>query len=584
VPKPGKKTGAPKAPKPTAVERKIIYPETTAVVRQGADAVTVPLARELLGWTTDPNAAAEHGVKYPLLEHPVTGEKVYALNNTRNRKFIPSWAEALAQELLHRRWAGPNGNGKRINGEPLVIGETGETLSAQHRLVALEIAEARRTSEKEKGHWAGYWDRPVVMDTLVVFGADESDEVVNTLDTGRARTPADMLYRCDLLLGYPPDERHALSKMLDSAVRLLWHRTAMDVDAYGPRRTHAEIYDFIVRHPRLIQAARHVNQEYGDGERRASCGKVLRPGAATGLLYLMAASASDGGAYRAAVPRSEKTLDLTRWDRAKEFWVELLKSTPAFKEVRLALGAVVADPDDDGALLAAGKADRNKTAVLVKAWGVFVEGRPFRRPPSGDDAALSPDLALTFEMDKYQNRVLVDNPVLGGIDLGNVVEKEAPPEPPAAGGTPPPKKTKKSKVNQDADDKAAAGKQDLEKFNALKAEHGDAVLLFKSPGDKYRVNNEDAKLCAKVCGLVPARDPASGMLFAVFGLDKLDAVLDKLQGRGHVVACCTWDDEAKKVVVVPYDAPPAAAEPAPAPAPNGKAKAKGPGKKPAAKK
>jgi hypothetical protein len=583
VPKPGKKTGAPKAPKPIAVERKVIYPETTSEIRQGDNPVTVPLGRELLGWTTDPNAAAEHGVKYPLFEHPVTGEKIYTLNNTRNRKFTLSWAESLAQELLYRRWSGPNGNGKRINGEPLVVGETGETLSCQHRLAALDIAEARRTSEKEKDHWARYWDRPVVMDTLIVFGADESDEVVNTLDTGRVRTPADMLYRCDLLLGYPPAERDALSKMLQGAVQLLWHRTALDRDAYGLRRTHAEIYDFIVRHPRLIEAARHINQEYGEGERRAACGKILKPGAATGLLYLMAACASDGEAYRAAEPRSEKVLDLTRWDKAKEFWVQLLKSTPAFKEVRLALGAVVADPDDDGALLAAGKADRNKTAVLIKAWGVFVEDRPFRRPAAGDDAALSPDLALTFEMDKYQNRVLVDNPVLGGIDLGNVLEKEVPPGPPAAGAAPPPKATRKSKANQEADDRAAPGKQNLELFNALKAEHGDTVLLFKAAaGDKFRVNNEDAKLCAKVCGLVPAREASSGMLLAVFGLDKLDAVLDKLQARGHAVACCTWDDGAKKIVVVPYDAPPAAAEPAPQP--NGKAKAKGPGKKPAAKK
>lgn len=91
-------------------------------------------------------------------------------NRNKNRKVSDGTVLKYAEDIRQRRW--------RINGETIVMGKTGNILDGQHRLLA--IIEAKMPIE-----------------AFVVSGVD--DETFETLDSGRQRTPADVLG----ILGYP---------------------------------------------------------------------------------------------------------------------------------------------------------------------------------------------------------------------------------------------------------------------------------------------------------------------------------------------------------------------------------------------
>jgi hypothetical protein len=336
------------------------------------------------------------------------------LNNTRNRPLRESGARTYAQDILNRHWA--------FNGETIIVGKSGQTLSGQHRLVALILAEQIRTG-KQSLHWEDKWPGPVTMDCIIVFGVDESSETIRTLDNVIPRTLADVLF-CDASVfgKVAPGDRKTLCRMTDYAIKYLWHRVNRDEDAFSPRRTHSESLDFIDRHPRLLRAVKHVweeNQPGKDDDGKTMLppiGQYVPPGYASAMLYLMASCGSDGDKYHNADSPSEKKLNWDAWDKACEFWVLLGSGAKDFIEVHYAFAALV-DPETGG-----GRGSLEEQACIVaKAWAAFYAGEKITKET----------VRLEYATDKDGMKLLNETAHFGGIDR---VEDDAPASEPSEDG------------------------------------------------------------------------------------------------------------------------------------------------------
>lgn len=425
----GKGKGKGKPP-PVVEERKMEYPEENPVLFKGENGLTAEKAKELLGWKV---VATKSDA---VLLNDRFGSMVVCENNVRNRPLYRERYEAYVQEILTKHWAGPNGDGvDTTNGEPIIIGQYEAVLNGQHQLLAVILAEQDRqqalAGKGTEGWRAGviksWGNTPVRIDKWVLFGISEDDRVVNTMDTCKPRSLADVIYRSEFFASSSKQVRQAAARDMDYAIRLLWARTGSDIDAFAPRRTHSEAIDMIHAHPRLVQAIKHIQEENRhEPSAPAPISNWISCGYAAGLLYLMAASGSDSEKYYEAENPSEKELDLDKdtplymfdsnnnmvnapmWHRACEFWRLFGLGGEVFKPVRHALG--MCNSPDNGM----GGTFREKVAVLLKAWNMFVSGEEF------DEDELAPDYATT----KDDKRILVDKTLVGGIDLGWSVKRK----------------------------------------------------------------------------------------------------------------------------------------------------------------
>lgn len=385
-------------------EKKIKYQDVRAKICKGEDALTSDDAKKMLGWMED-SKPSTFGQDYLLKD--TTGRKIRCSRNAKNRPFYQDNCDSLVQELLNNRW--------KLNGETAIIGQYGTLLNGQHSLIAVILANQIRFSEKLKEHYDSVFgeDEPITMEKIIVFGIPETDEVINTMDTCRPRSYADVLYRSDVYSNAKASERKTLCKMSEWAVKMVWHRSGAVDNPFAPRRTHSEAVDFLHNHPHLSEAVTHIFQENqapkaeeGQPAGKPPISRFVSPGYAAGLLYLMAASGTteeQSADYRAGQVFKEKNIDMERYEKACEFWVCLAQS-PSFDAVREALGRL-ADPSTG----ASGRREE-KEAVIAKAWNVFVTGM---------DPKLS-DLKLKFMTNKDGVQELKDDPTqhFGGIDLG----------------------------------------------------------------------------------------------------------------------------------------------------------------------
>ena len=387
-----------KATKTTTPAREVRFPEYSTRIAVGDDALTVDEARDILGWEeTDDREAA--------LLTDRRGKHVLCANNVGNRPLSMPNVDALIQELLRKRW--------RVNGEPIIIGKTGTVLNGQHSLIALILAEQDREdgfpesagyTEDASKIYAKNWPNPVTLEKFLVYGVDESDDVVNTMDTCKPHSLWEDICRAPYCAGMKRADRQFAAKATEHAVRLIWHRTGAG-DAFNLRKTHAESLDFIARHERVLEAVKHVIEENG-GNSKEDGRKIARYvtlGYAAGMMYLMGASASDEAKYYKPASPSEKQLDFKNWDKAQEFWLFLADGSPDFKPVRVALGALANEDTGTGGSMA------EKMAILTKAWNLYVEGESFT----------AKRLELEYHLNEDGTRKLLDADLtLGGIDKG----------------------------------------------------------------------------------------------------------------------------------------------------------------------
>lgn len=353
--------------------------EIVSIVRNESSAITEKEAKEIIGWEAEPDGE-KWGDDYVLTDS--FSNKVRFKNNANNRPFSESWAKTIAGDILEKNW--------KMNGETIVIGDQGNVLSGQHRLAAVVIASQEWKSNRKK---YPKWDSEPTLDTILIKGISESIETTRTLDNVKPRTVADVLYTSSLFKNYRPNQRKAITRISDYAIRLIWERTKLFTDAFSSKRTNSEAVEFIKNHPTLLECVKLIFEE----DLTKAISKIVSPGYAAGLLYLMATSKSNSQKYFSTSP-NEMNLDVSLLQKGMEFWVKL----PTDKNFGIVRKKITAMSDEEGV----GRI-KDVLATIIKAWLLFVKAKPITEE----------GIQLKYS-EENDILTLIEFPKIGGIDMG----------------------------------------------------------------------------------------------------------------------------------------------------------------------
>lgn len=368
--------------------RPVVYPEIKVELCRTAtdNPFTGEYAKRLLGWMEE-TKEAPFEEDFLLIDR--TRKKIRCSNNVRNRFYTHSNALAIMQEILQKRW--------KLNLMTIVIGRTGITVNAQHRLIGLVLACQEWAANREK---YAHWETEPTIETLLAFGCEETDDVCGTFDTGKPRTLAEAIGCSGVFADLGKGQKKLASRICERAIMTMWDRTAVK-----KRMTHSEAMAFIEAHPRLLDSVKHILEE--DGGKQKQVARWIGPGVASALLYMMGSAKSDPTKYKG----DEKSLDWTMWDAAKTFWVDLAGKAKNTVVLRKSLTGLVAE----------GMANpRSRPAVLAKAWMLQVGGKP----------TTAESLALKYVVEDDVRR-LAECPTVGGIDRGSGSADDKPDPTPA---------------------------------------------------------------------------------------------------------------------------------------------------------
>lgn len=373
-----------KKPKGQPIARPVIYPERECFI---FDELTDEEAKQYLGWQEE-----SENIKFgkDFLIRDEHGHKIRMNNNLDNRPIYASIVSTLKAEILRGNW--------EFNFENVIIGKTGKVLNGQHSLIALVLA--CQCWDKDLS-WRDYWPKRPTIAKSVGVGVEETDKVINTMDTCKPRDLRDVVFRSEHLRDKSRSERMEASRAISHAINMLWARTGAGLEAFAPRRTHTESMHFLNRHLRLLEAVSHIIEENCDG----TIGTIISPGYASALLYLMAAAKTenetkDKTGYSQVVDPSEELIDFTLWDRACEFWVFIGQGTEALLPVKQSIQSLMSE--SGGVTIA------ERMAICIKAWNLW----------SNRKKVDSKSLDLKYEQDEDGVLKLVEYPIVGGIDLG----------------------------------------------------------------------------------------------------------------------------------------------------------------------
>lgn len=386
-----------KAPKPikgfkaqSFGPRETLYPEVSVNKAYGEHALTFEQVKKILGWSESPNPELPNEPCLFKLPPDLGGKAIWCHNvitRTYRNRFL-TWGNVLAlkQEHLRRRW--------KRNGETLIVGKSGFVLNGQHSCIGFCLACLEWATYKDD--WSDVWETEPTMEKLVVYGIEEDDDTVNSMDTAKPRSLVEVIERSEVFASMKNAERKECAKITDHAVRLLWHRLGVKLDAFAPRRTHSEAMDFIGHHPKLLECVKHIFEE--NSEQKIV--DVITPGYAAALMYLMATSSSDPLKYHDADIFSEANADLENYDKAADFFVLVSSEASEMKAIREYILSLKIDGLDTRDA---------KMAVLCKAWTLFIQ-----------EATIDIDgLRLDFSSGDSDARKLAECPTTGGIDRGN---------------------------------------------------------------------------------------------------------------------------------------------------------------------
>lgn len=340
--------------------REVVYPDYDASLAVGDEAITETDAMEKIGWR---EASANVPVSPNQLAWKLEdGTRVQCYNNVKNRYVVQWSVRMLMNVILQGLW--------RFNGEPIIIGKTGLILNGQHCLMALVLAVREWRAHPDK---YPFWDSEPTLEKLLVYGINEDDETVNTMDTCKPRSLGDAIYRSEYFNKYKltGKSKQKLAKICEHAIRFVWDRTGAGGDIAFGRHALMEFLDFLGRHPKLVACVKHVYDEdrgkSSDGKNEDGKLAHFAPlGTMAGLMYLMAACGSDpdkkGGYFQSEMP-SESQLDMSSFDDASEFLTALAQGNKELQAIRSTLAAA---KNEDGL---ASRAER--IAILVNAWNVW---------------------------------------------------------------------------------------------------------------------------------------------------------------------------------------------------------------------
>ncbi len=369
------------------------YPEVTVQICKGDDAITAEVARQLLGWESE-SKTVKFGEDF--LFYDENHLKCRCSNNTRNRPLNDEWCRTLAQDILNKKW--------KFNCETIIISRTGQILSGQHRLIAIALAVQMWEKAKEGSQWRKLWPEEPVLESLVAFGAEETDDYIQTLDNVRARTLADTLFTSLLFKTWKPRDKKNVVKVADYCVRFLWDRTGMAASETSSKLTNSEAYEFLNRHLRILDMVKHVYTENLSG---GSIKSSIPLGYAAGIGYLIGASEDTKADYHQKNPPEESTLKFSKWEAALKFWISFSISKKMFGEVK----QVMASLHEDGTRMTVPE----RVGIVIKAWQAMLDNLPLTT-----DA-----VSLSYDVAENGTQTLAEFPTLGGIDVhGSVVEEE----------------------------------------------------------------------------------------------------------------------------------------------------------------
>jgi hypothetical protein len=330
-----------------------VYPTLDAYLCIGEDSLTEITAKKLLGWTV----SSEEDPLTPENVHirDMEGNKVHCSFITQyQRRYYLSSVKDLMWAILSGKW--------EFNGEGIIIGQQGFVLDGKHRLAALIFAvqEWNRNPERYP-----YWKEWPTLDTLVLYGVKESNNVVNTIGTGRGRSMGDSIYASGLFANRKKKDIPRLSKMLEHAVRLLWARSGAKEDAFNPRISHADAFDFVERHLSLIRFVELVYDLDEGTKRRVS--RYVSKGYLSGVFYLMSTLGCECTDYFNSTEPCEALLgELKGEEQADQFFTAIASQDKKVKPMIDAFISLqeVREPTLDERLY-----------ILSKAWNLFSQGK-----------------------------------------------------------------------------------------------------------------------------------------------------------------------------------------------------------------
>ena len=515
---------------PKLTPKEVPYPKIETALCVGDDAMTAEDAKKLLGWTevTDDN--------YDLID--CQKKRVRLLHNSNNRPFNRDRALLIAQEILNKRW--------RFNGENVVIGQNGSSISFQHRGVGLVFAK-QIWEGKQQHHWAEFWKTEPTLETSIIYGIDESSETIRTIDNVMERTTSDVFFTEGFFPKAQRLHREKLCSTLAHAVKFLWKRTGESKDSYTEYLTHSEAIEFVRRYPKVEEAVEFLTDSNSEG----AVTRYLSVGKASGVLYLMAASKTDTETFTTSRDRREESIKVTEWKKACKFWTLLAAGAPEVKSVRDARHPVEGDEDKHLSLVfsegpSGGSSDERLT-VLSRAWFKFAEDG--KVTPSFWN--LEKEYTLTRADDKTVSEVTLRDPSasFGGIDIGSqeTDEDESVDDEPDDSGkngveerVAEVKARKKAKEKADEDSPDDSGPKSLkDELMDLREKHPGKLILFVR-GEKFGAWGTDAHELGKVLKL--GVKIQSGLHLAEFPAGKLDSHASQLTEAGHRVAILVTDN------------------------------------------
>lgn len=407
-----------------ATARKIEYPNKEVIIyatwNDDVGPLTQQLAKDLIGWETEEDYIARKKVEEPKSKKDWSfgenfhlrdnaGRKVMLWQNRGNRELDLTWAKKIAQDILNGAW--------KFNFENIIVSLYAQVLSGQHRLVAFILACEMWNLERNvtTGKWRDIWAEEPTLDVSIAFGADDSEDVRQTIDNVKTRSLSDVIYTSEFLTqAFKGDfakmslgDKGECSRMVSRALTTLWART--EAKKHYGLNTHSTVMAFLKNHKSLGDSLALLWKK--DEERAISDdekGIGIPSGMATALHYLMAASATDGDEYANAEPPTEREIDWEMWDKAEDFWVALAEKKAtvypavekAFKDrIHYTHGTPITQNE--------------RLHILAEAWKAFAK----RGKVSLADIKLTEENYV--EKDEVQH--LKEIPSVGGIDSGETL-------------------------------------------------------------------------------------------------------------------------------------------------------------------
>jgi len=366
--------------------REVIYPIVEVTIFDSAEDNKFgdEEARHLLGWTEPEENTTFDKFHFRDLDK----KPVFCSNKILQRPLYMTRVKELMYEILARNW--------QFNLETIIVGCSGAVLDGQHRLIALVLAvqEYHRNPDRYPA-----WDEPPYIDVIVALGAKESKEIVNTIGTGKPRSLADSFYASGVFdIEDNPKDLKQLCRMAEHSVRLLWLRTGAGLDNYNTKYSHSDALKFLENHATLMDYTKTLYEE-NDGKHKKI--EKFSGAYAPALFYLMATSATNPESYRKAYTRTEEILDFSREELAERYWMLLASEDKSVEAVTKAINALSAEGNYK---------ENERVAILIKGWNVFVD--------ESKDKITDKDVKLDVKLNDFGSRILLEDPTVGGIDLG----------------------------------------------------------------------------------------------------------------------------------------------------------------------